>query len=97
MLYNKRKAFLILLFAIFTTPAHLWAFCDCDVNEFTAATVLTDGDTIEVEEAVTEVAKGLVDAASEFDPAAFAGHMSMDGVYIFSGRILEGRQAGKNL
>ena len=93
MLHNKRKAFLILLIAIFITPAHLWAICDSDVNEFSVATVSTAGDTAGVEGAVIEVAEGLVAAASEFDPPAFAGHMSEDGLYIFGGRILEGRQA----
>jgi uncharacterized protein (TIGR02246 family) len=69
------------------------AICDSDVNEFSVATVSTAGDTAGVEGAVIEVAEGLVAAASEFDPAAFAGHMSEDGLYIFGGRILEGRQA----
>ncbi len=93
MLHNKRIAGIILLFVIFTTPAHLWATSDSDVNEFSEATVSTAGDTTGVESAVIEVAEGLVAAAGEFDPAAFAGHMSEDGLYIFGGRILEGRQA----
>ena len=93
MKLKHRIASFILFLTIFTTPAHLWAMCDSDVNEFSEAIVSTAGDTTGVEGAVTEVAEGLVDAASEFDPAAFAGHMSEDGLYIFGGRILEGRQA----
>jgi uncharacterized protein (TIGR02246 family) len=93
MIQSNFTTVFILLLAIITTPANLWAICNGDINKSSEKTAAAAYDTSQVIDAATEMAHGLTDAAGEFDPAAFAGHLSEDVIYIFSGRILEGRQA----